>query len=39
MLIPDTVDIANKTFTTQPIPDNIQYRLNKLFKKRVSSMK
>ena len=36
MLIPDTVDIANKTFTTQPIPDNIQYRLNKLFKKRVS---
>jgi len=36
MLIPDTVDIANKTFTTQPIPDNIQYRLNRLFKKRVS---
>jgi hypothetical protein len=36
MLIPDTVDIANKTFSTQPIPDNIQFRLNKLFKKRVS---
>lgn len=35
MLIPDTVDIANKTFSTQPIPDNIQFRLNRLFKKRV----
>ena len=36
MLIPDTIDIANKTFSTQPIPDNIQFRLNRLFKKRVS---
>ena len=36
MSIPETVDITNKTFTTQPIPDNIQFRLNRLFKKRVS---
>lgn len=34
-MIPDTVDINNKTFSTDKIPDNIQYQLNRVFKKRV----
>jgi len=34
-MIPDTIDINNKTFTTDKIPDNIQYQINRIFKRRV----